>query len=66
MKYSLTLGGVLVMVLGTALVDSLGFTENCATEVTAKVTEYAPLLIGGVMAWWGRVRVGDVSSLGFK
>lgn len=66
MKYSLTLSGVLVMVLGTALVDSLGFTESCATELTAKVSEYAPLLIGGAMAWFGRVRMGGVSKLGFK
>lgn len=66
MKYSLTLKGVLVMILGTALVDSLGFTESCATELTAKVLEYAPLLIGGVMAWVGRARLGGVDKFGFK
>jgi len=61
-KYSLTIGGLIVMIGGSFLVDSGWFTEGCSTEIADKI----PLLIGGIAAWIGRVRQGDVSPLGFK
>ena len=66
MKYSVVIGGLVVMIVGSVLVDTLGFTESCATEMTAKITEYIPLVVGGAMAWWGRVRMGGVTLLGRK
>ena len=54
------------MVAGTWLVNSLGLTDSCATELTSKATEYAPLLVGAVMALIGRSRAGGVSTLGIK
>lgn len=65
-KYSLVFSGVLVSVLGTFLVDSIGLTESCSTELTSKAVEYAPILVGGIMATIGRWRLGGVSALGFK
>ena len=61
-KFSLTQGGVLLAVVGTILVQYVGLTESCSTELLDK----APLLIGGIMAWVGRYRLGDVTALGFK
>jgi len=58
-NYSLTLIGVLVAVLGPILVE-WGFTTDCSNEIIEKI----PLLIGGVMAWYGRVRAGGVSWTG--
>ena len=66
MKYSLTYTGIIVMVAGTWLVNSLGLTDSCATELTSKATEYAPLLVGAVMALIGRNRAGGISTLGVK
>ena len=61
MKYSLTMGGILVSVIGTLLVQ-YGFSETCANELIQNV----PLAIGAVMAWIGRVRAGGVNAVGFK
>lgn len=60
-NYSLTITGIIVMVAGTFLVN-MGFTQECAGQIT----EYIPLLIGGAVAWYGRVRGGDVTLLGLK
>ena len=65
MKYSLTQGSILVMVLGTILV-SWGFSENCSGEITSKLVQYIPLIIGGISGWIGRHRKGDLTPLGFK
>lgn len=61
MKYSLTQGGVLVSVVGTALLY-FGFSEQCSNELVTVL----PVLIGGVMSWVGRVRLGGVGKFGFK
>lgn len=61
MKYSLTQGGILVAVVGTLLVKA-GFSDSCSSELVTNI----PLLIGGVTAWIGRYRVGDVNLAGFK
>jgi hypothetical protein len=61
MNYSLTIAGVLVSVVGTSLVQ-FGFSEGCANEIAALL----PVLIGGIVSWYGRVRQGDVSLAGFK
>ncbi|QGH73108.1 MAG: hypothetical protein [Podoviridae sp. ctviO18] len=61
MKYSLTNGGILVMVVGQLLMK-FGFSEVCSNELITN----APLLVGGLMAWIGRVRKGDVNFLGVR
>lgn len=61
MQYSITLTGIIVMVAGTLLVN-MGFTEECAGQIT----EYIPLLVGAAISWYGRVRGGDVTPLGFR
>lgn len=65
MKYSLTLGGVVVAVLGSIIV-TFGFSESCSNEILAKITPLVPVVIGGVMSWVGRKRIGGVSNIGFK
>jgi hypothetical protein len=60
-KYSLTIGGVLVSILGTVLIQ-VGFSEACTNEVVTML----PVLIGGVMSYVGRFRIGDVDALGRK
>lgn len=55
------MGGILVSVIGTLLVQ-YGFSETCANELIQNV----PLAIGAVMAWIGRVRAGGVNAVGFK
>lgn len=61
MKYSLTAGGILISVIGT-LLAKYGFSESCSNEIVTNV----PLIVGGLMAWIGRVRAGGVSIFGFK
>ena len=58
---SLTIIGIIVSLVGTALVK-FGFSETCTNEIITN----APLVIGGVIAWIGRVRQGDVNILGVK
>ena len=65
-KFSLTQGGILVMVLGYTLVNTLGFSENCSSEITSRVVEYVPILAGAVTAWFGRFRRGDLTLAGFR
>lgn len=60
MKYSLTQGGILVAVVGTLLTQY--FSEACANELIQNI----PLLIGGVVAWIGRIKAGGVNWLGVK
>lgn len=65
MKYSLTQGGILVAVFGTIAVQYLGaqgISEVCSNELVSLI----PLVIGGIAAWAGRVRKGDVNIFGFK
>ena len=58
---SLTISGIIVSVVGTILLR-LGFSEICSNEIIAN----APLVIGGVMSWIGRVRKGDLTWLGTR
>lgn len=58
---SLTIGGILVSLLGTLLVK-FGFTEACTSEIV----QLSPLAVGSIMAWIGRVRVGDISIFGVR
>ena len=57
----MTHGGIVIMVVGTLLVD-YGFSEGCATELTTQI----PLAIGAITAWIGRMRKGDTTILGMK
>lgn len=59
--YSITILGILVSVVGTALVN-FGFSEQCANEFV----RLAPAIFGAIIAWFGRVRVGDINWLGFR
>lgn len=60
-KYSVTTGGILVMVVGSILVQ-VGFSESCTNELINVVPE----VVGGAIAWFGRYRHGDITPLGFK
>ena len=59
--YSLTQSGILVAVVGTLLVN-FGFSEVCSNEIIT----IAPTLVGGVIAWIGRWRKGDITIAGFR
>lgn len=61
MNYSLTMSGVIVSVVGAGLVH-FGFSEQCSNELIT----LAPVLVGGVMSWVGRMRAGGVDALGRK
>lgn len=61
MNYSVTLAGVLVAVV-VPMFAKLGFSESCSGELV----NYVIPLIGGAIAWYGRVRSGGVSVTGFK
>ena len=58
---SLTISGIVVSVAGTLLMK-WGFSEVCTSEIIAN----APLVIGGLMSYWGRIRQGDVNWFGVK
>lgn len=60
-KYSLTIAGVIVSIAGTVFIN-VGFSEQCSNEIVSM----APVLIGGVMSYIGRIRNGGVDSLGRK
>jgi len=60
-NFSTTIIGVVVMVAGTFLVD-YGFTEGCSNEITTKI----PLLLGGVITWFGRFKAGGINAFGVK
>jgi len=64
MTYSLTHSGLIVAMGGLVLVNVLGFTDNCSSEITAKAVEFAPVLVGSVMAWIGRMRASGPTTLG--
>ena len=61
MNFSLTITGIIVSIAGTMLVN-YGFSEQCSGEIV----QVLPALIGGAVAWIGRVRAGGVTTLGFK
>lgn len=71
---SLTYTGIITMIAGTWLVNTLGLSESCSGELTSKAVEYGPLVIGGILSAWGRLRIGarvaklraQVSTLGGK
>lgn len=60
--FSLTIGGLLLVVILPILIQGLGFTESCAGEIAT----IAPTLPGLIMAWIGRYRKGDITVAGFK
>ena len=55
------MGGILVAVAVPVLVK-FGFSESCGGEIV----NYVIPLIGGAIAWYGRMRAGGVSVAGFK
>ena len=61
MQFSTTIIGILVMIAGTFLVD-YGFSQGCANEITDKI----PLLVGGLIAWIGRIKAGGINAFGVK
>jgi hypothetical protein len=63
---SLTYAGVYVMVIGTVLVHVLGISDACSNELAAKVVDYVPAVIGGLMSAIGRYRLGGVSFAGIR
>lgn len=65
MKLSLTISGILVALIGSVVI-TFGFSESCTNEITAKVAPLVPVVIGGIMSWVGRFRMGGISKLGVK
>ena len=61
MKYSITYSGIIIAVAGTFLMN-YGFSEVCASEISNNI----PVVIGGIIAAWGRFRLGGVNALGVK
>lgn len=61
--FSLTHGGILVAVIGSA-VAVFGLSQSCSSEVTTKLVEFAPVVVGGVMSWIGRMRATGPTTLG--
>jgi hypothetical protein len=59
--YSLTHAGILVAV-AVPVVVHFGFSEACSGEIV----NYVLPLLGGVLAWIGRIRAGGVTVGGFK
>lgn len=64
--YSMTFVGLFIALGGTFLVNTIGLTESCTTEITSKATEYAPLVIGSVVAYFGRLRMGGITWYGTR
>lgn len=60
-NYSLTQAGILVAVVGTLLVH-FGFSEACSNEIIT----ITPTIVGGITAWIGRARKGDLTLGGFR
>ncbi len=56
---SVTMWGIMLAVAVPILVQ-LGFSDGCANEIMT----IAPTLPGLAIAWYGRMRVGDVDVLG--
>lgn len=54
---SLTLQGVLVIVLGF-VIDNAEIANALATDIV--------MVVGIVLAWYGRYRQGDIDPLGFR
>ncbi len=65
MPTSLTLGGLLIAVVGPMIV-TFGISDSCSNELTTKGAEFAPILLGAVTAWIGRVRAGGVTWYGSR
>ena len=63
--YSQIMAGVLVSVVG-GTVATIGLSESCSNEITAKVVPMVPVVIGGIMSWVGRFKKGDVTLGGFR
>ena len=63
---SLTYAGLYVMLAGTFLVQTLGFSEACSNEITSKTVEWAPLTVGAIISAIGRWRLGGVSFAGVR
>ena len=61
MNDSVTLAGILVAVAVPTLIK-LGFGDDCANQIV----NYVIPLIGGAIAWFGRVRAGGVGWNGLK
>ena len=58
---SITLIGVFISFAGTLLLK-LGFSETCSNEIVS----LSPAVVGGIIAWYGRVKQGDINVFGIK
>lgn len=60
-NYSITMAGIIVAV-GVPVLVKFGFSESCSNELV----NYVIPLVGGAIAWFGRMRAGGVTVGGFK
>jgi len=63
--YSLTFGGIFVMIALPLLVQ-FGFSEGCSNELVTKLEPILSMIPGAIMALIGRYRKGDITLAGFK
>lgn len=64
MNFSLTYIGILVAALGPILITQLGISEACSSELLGKIEVWAPAVIGGTVALWGRYKTGGITWYG--
>jgi hypothetical protein len=65
MNYSVTIGGIIAALVLPVLAQ-WGFSETCSQEILGVGIPTLLTLPGLVTAYFGRLRQGDVTKLGFK
>lgn len=65
MQYSVTIAG-LVAAVGLPLLGQWGFSEACSQELLGVGVPYLLSLPGIVVAYFGRLKHGDIKISGFK
>jgi len=61
-KFSLTYAGIIVMIAGPFLTQTLGLSEACGTEIANQI----PVWGGALMALIGRYRAGGIKISGVR
>lgn len=66
MNYSVTIIGIVVAVIGRLGQAAGVHTDSVTVENLTEVVTVAMQIIGVLTAWYGRIRKGDVSIVGYK
>lgn len=62
---SITIAGLIIALLGS-LANKVGFVFNVSDSELVRLVEVVGQVVGLGMAWYGRVRKGDISALGAR